>query len=149
MRKINYIVVHCSATKENKYFNASDINKWHLNRGWSGIGYHYVVLLDGTIEQGRPEEITGAHVRGYNKNSIGVVYVGGLDGKGNAKDTRTIKQKESLKTLLKSLKSKHRNASILGHRDFSKDINKNGSIEPNEYMKQCPCFNAIEEYKEL
>lgn len=77
MRKINEIIVHCAATAEGKNFKAADIDRWHKQRGWDGIGYHHVVDLDGTIEPGRPESKQGAHCLGHNANSIGVVYVGG------------------------------------------------------------------------
>lgn len=134
MRKIDYIVVHCTATKEGQDFHACDIDKWHKQRGWKGIGYHYVVDLDGTIEKGRNESEIGSHVAGWNKNSIGVVYVGGLDKNGNPKDTRTEAQKESLWKLLCALLVKYPSAIIRGHRDF-----------PN-VKKACPCFDAMKEY---
>lgn len=134
MRKIDYIVVHCTATPEGKDFKAKDIDKWHKQRGWKGIGYHYVIDLDGTIEKGRKEEEIGSHVAGYNKNSIGVVYVGGLDKNGNPKDTRTEAQKEALWKLLTELLCKYPSAIIKGHRDF-----------PN-VSKACPCFDAMKEY---
>ena len=149
MREINHIVVHATATKENQFFNAKDIDAWHRKKGWSGNGYHYVVLLDGTVEKGRPDAKIGAHVKGFNRDSIGVVYVGGLDKNGNPKDTRTALQKESLKELLKRLKWLYIKATISGHRDFSPDLNNNGIIEPNEFMKMCPCFDAKKEYKNV
>ena len=101
MREIKYIVIHCSATKEGEFFDSGDINDWHKKRGWSGIGYHYVVLLDGMLEKGRKDDKIGAHVKGFDSNSIGVVYIGGLDKNGKPKDTRTDLQKESLRELLK------------------------------------------------
>ena len=149
MRAINHIVVHCTATKEHQAFNAADIDRWHKKRGWSGIGYHYVVKLDGTVEKGRPDTKIGAHVKGYNRNSIGVVYVGGLDKNLAPKDTRTPAQEVALYTLLQELRCLYPKAVISGHRDFSKDINNNGIIEPFEFMKACPCFNAKTEYNEI
>ncbi len=149
MQHINHIVVHATATKEGENFTALDIHRWHLQKGWSGIGYHYVILLDGTIVPGRPEYWQGAHVKDHNENSLGVVYVGGLDKNGKPKDTRTDEQKEALNCLLYELKQRHTDAEILGHRDFSKDLNHNGIIEPSEFMKDCPCFNAKEEYKHI
>ena len=101
MRQIKEIIVHCTATQEGKPISVSTIDKWHKKRGWSGIGYHYVVQLDGTINQGRPIEKQGAHVKNKNKSSIGITYVGvveserGEDGKWIAKDTRTDAQKDS------------------------------------------------------
>jgi len=149
MRTIKHIVIHSTATKEGVDFDANDINNWHLQRGWSGIGYHYVVKLDGTIEKGRPDWKVGAHVKGFNRNSIGVVYVGGLSEELAPKDTRTEEQKTSLSCLLYELKEKYPKAEILGHRDFSTDLNNNGVIEPFEFIKQCPCFDAKEEYKDV
>ena len=135
MRNINKIIVHCSATKEGKAFNAADITRWHKDRGFATIGYHYVVLLDGTIQQGRAEMVMGAHCKGYNANSIGICYIGGLDENGKSKDTRTPEQKKSLLELLKRLKKDYPNATIHGHREFAN--------------KDCPCFDAKNEYKTL
>lgn len=149
MRKITDIVVHCTATEEDKDIGAFEIDQWHRKKGWSMIGYHYVVRLDGSVEVGRPENKQGAHVKGYNRNSIGVVYVGGVDKNNIPKDTRTPEQIEGLKCLLENLKCQYPDAKISGHRDFSKDINGDGIISPFEWMKVCPCFDAIEEYKNL
>ena len=149
MRRIKHIVIHCSATVEGQDFSAHDIDRWHKGRGWSGIGYHYVVRLDGSIEEGRPEWKIGAHVKGKNRHSIGVVYIGGVDKSLTPKDTRTTKQKGALKDLLKTLKQRFPSATILGHRDFSTDKNKNGIIEPFEFIKACPCFNVKTEYKNI
>lgn len=135
MRNINKIIVHCTATKEGKAFTANDITRWHKDRGFATIGYHYVVLLDGTIQQGRAEMVMGAHCKGYNANSIGICYIGGLDANGKSKDTRTPEQKESLLILLKELKKKYPKATIHGHREFAN--------------KDCPCFDAKNEYKTL
>ena len=126
----DYIVVHCTATAEGKSFTAKDIDRWHREKGWNGIGYHYVVLLDGTIEAGRPADAVGAHVEGYNSVSIGVVYVGGVDAKGKSKDTRTAAQKRSLELLVKDLVERYPKAVVQGHRDFPK------------VAKDCPCFDA-------
>ena len=149
MRKINTIVVHCSATKEGKHFSVKEIEKWHKERGFSEIGYHYIIYIDGSIMTGRDINKSGAHVAGNNSNTIGVCYVGGLSLKGDAKDTRTAEQKASLVFLLEQLKEKYPNAKICGHRDYSPDLNGNGIIEPFEFIKQCPCFDAKKEYKNL
>lgn len=135
MREITKIIVHCSATKEGKAFNVADITRWHKDRGFATIGYHYVVLLDGTIQQGRAEMTMGAHCKGHNANSIGICYIGGLDANGKSKDTRTPEQKESLLILLKELKKKYPKATIHGHREFAN--------------KDCPCFDAKNEYKNV
>lgn len=135
MREIKEILVHCSATKEGKAFNVADITRWHKERGFTTIGYHYVVLLDGTIQQGRAEMVMGAHCTGHNANSIGVCYIGGLDALGKPKDTRTEAQKKSLLELLKRLKADYPNAKIYPHYKYAN--------------KACPCFDAEKEYKDL
>ena len=135
MRQINEIIVHCTATKEGQNFKVEDINRWHKQRGWNMIGYHYVVYLDGTIHQGRSEDQIGAHCLKHNTNSIGVVYVGGLDANGNPKDTRTEAQKQGLRKLLTELKHKYPKATIHSHKDFA--------------PKACPSFDATHEYKDI
>lgn len=136
MRTINEIIVHCSATPEGKKFTSKDIEKWHLKRGFKKIGYHYVVLLDGTVETGRKEFEVGAHCEGHNTKSIGICYIGGLNITGKApKDTRTPEQKKALMTLLINLKEKYPKAVIHGHRDFAN--------------KACPSFDATSEYKDI
>ncbi len=135
-RKINEIIVHCTATAEGKNFKAADIDRWHKQRGWDGIGYHHVVDLDGTVEPGRPESKQGAHCLGHNANSVGVVYVGGLASDGKTpKDTRTPQQKAALVKLLTELKRRYPGATIHGHRDFA--------------AKACPSFDATTEYKNI
>ncbi|BCZ18067.1 N-acetylmuramoyl-L-alanine amidase [Helicobacter sp. NHP19-003] len=129
MRNIRQIILHCSATKENQDFCAADIDRWHKERGWVCIGYHYVIKLDGTIEKGRPDEEIGAHCKGHNAESIGVCYIGGCDEAGVAKDTRTEAQKQAMKSLCAQLLEKYPNASLYGHRDF-------------EPKKECPCFSV-------
>jgi len=134
-RNINLIVIHCADTPEGRDISTDEIKRWHMEeRGWSDIGYHYVVELDGKICKGRPEEVAGAHARGYNSTSIGVCYVGGADKDGNAKDTRTESQKQSLDTLLEGLLVNYPDAQIVGHRDLD-----NG--------KACPSFDAKKEYE--
>ncbi len=130
MRKINHIVVHCSATKAGKDFDVNDIRRWHKQRGWSDVGYHYVIKLDGTVQKGRSVERTGAHVRGHNKDTIGVCLIGGLDKNGDPAANFTQAQLNALRVLLLSLKEKYARADILGHRDF-----------PGVH-KACPCFNV-------
>ena len=136
MRNINLIIVHCSATPEGRNVSVADIDRWHKAKGWNGIGYHHVVDLDGTVEPGRPESEVGAHCLKHNKNSIGVVYVGGLASDGKTpKDTRTPQQKAALVKLLTELKRRYPNATIHGHRDFA--------------AKACPSFDATKEYKDI
>lgn len=132
-RKINKIAVHCSATKNNKEFNSHDIDKWHQNR-WgknSGCGYHYIILLDGTIEKGRWVDNAGAHVKNYNSKSIGICYIGGLDENGVAvNDQETPEQKASLIKLLKLLTEIYDldSSDVLGHKEFP------------QVNKACPCL---------
>lgn len=136
-RTITEIIIHCTATPEGKSYTVEDIRRWHKQQGWSDIGYHYVILLDGTIERGRPEDIIGAHCTGHNSHSIGVVYVGGVakDGK-KSKDTRRLAQKAALFNLLVTLKNLYPNAKIYGHHDFDKG-------------KDCPCFDVKTTYANI
>ena len=151
-RKITGIVIHCSATKPGSRANAEDIDRWHRARGFKGIGYHFVILPDGTIEDGRPLEQAGAHVSGFNKNTIGICYIGGLDKDGKPADTRTDEQKETLLWLIKAIKSHlpgGGDMTVKGHRDYSPDINKDGIIQKHEWIKSCPCFEVSEEYADI
>ena len=148
MRTVNKIVIHCTATREGQNVSVGTIKKWHLNRGFSDIGYHYVIGIDGKINSGRPVSKAGAHVKNGNSTSIGLAYTGGLDINGKAKDTRTDAQKTSLVKILKVLKNIYPKASIHGHRDYSPDKDGDG-VEEHEFMKMCPCFNAEIEYLEL
>ena len=134
MRAITLIVIHCSAVRPNQRSSAEDIDKWHKDRGFKGIGYHYVIRRDGTIEQGRPEWMIGAHCVNHNKYSIGVCYEGGLDIRGQPADTRTEAQKASLRKLLEELHERYPRAVIVGHHDLNP-------------LKACPCFDAAHEYK--
>lgn len=142
-RRINSIIVHCSATPEGRDYTVDQIKKDHKEQGWSDIGYHYVIYRDGSIHEGRNVDIIGAHCEGYNSNSIGVCYIGGLENKPNveykklkAKDTRTEAQKRALIELLSKLKKYYPEAKIYGHHDFNKG-------------KDCPSFDAKNEYKNL
>ena len=136
MRKINKIILHCTATPEGRYTTVEDIRLWHKAQGWSDIGYHYVVYLDGSIHPGRPIEVSGAHTKGLNKNSIGVVYVGGINAMNfKAKDTRTPEQKEALYCLLNELMGTYKGATLHGHNEFA--------------PKACPSFNVQKEYKHI
>lgn len=149
MRKIDLIVVHCSATREGQDFTVEDIRQWHRKRGFRDVGYHFIIYREGSIVEGRPLWQVGAHVKGHNKNSIGICYIGGLSANGKAKDTRTEAQKVALESLLKSLKKRFANARICGHRDLSPDRNGDGVITKDEWLKECPCFDAETEYADL
>lgn len=135
-RNITEIIVHCSATPEGKDYTVADITKWHLQRGFTTIGYHYVIYRDGSIHKGRDVDISGGHCTGHNYCSIGVCYIGGVASDGKTpKDTRTKEQKESLLKLLKELKTLYPKATIHGHREFAN--------------KACPSFDAKSEYSSL
>lgn len=128
MRKINKIIIHCTATKAGQHVTVSDVDRWHKARGFRGIGYHFLIYLDGTIVRGRGIGEAGAHTKGYNANSIGVCYVGGLDGAGKPADTRTPEQREALHGLVARLLKCYPEATVHGHREFAN--------------KACPCFDV-------
>lgn len=132
MRKIDKIIIHCSATKEGRHFTVEDIDRWHKARGFAKIGYHHVIYLDGSVHKGRDESLLGAHCLGHNATSIGVCYIGGLDADGKPKDTRTDVQRQALKTLIGELKVRYPKATIHGHNEFA--------------AKACPCFNVKKEF---
>ena len=131
-RKIDKIIIHCSATKPNQACTVELIDQWHKARGFDQIGYHYVIYQDGSLHEGRPVSKVGAHCVGQNTNSIGICYVGGLDMYGNAKDTRTDAQKKTLKKVIAQLKQTFPNATVHGHNEFAN--------------KACPCFNVRLEF---
>lgn len=147
MRKIERIFVHCTAGNQKQ--TVEDLKAEFKRKGWKNPGYHYVVMPDGRIENMLPEDSISNGVQGYNSTAINVAYVGGIDAKGKGVDNRTPEQKKSLKTILSQLKKKYPDAEILGHRDISPDKNGNGIIDPWERIKECPCFDAKVEYKDL
>ena len=139
-RYINEIIVHCSDSPWRRDDKAADIKRWHTlpppkGRGWKDIGYHYVVDLDGTVERGRLISKAGAHCYGHNAHSIGICYVGGRDQKGRCADTRTPEQKAAMLKLICNLLAMY-NCKVVGHRDY-------------DSRKECPCFDAKSEYKNL
>lgn len=149
-RKITELILHCTASREGVNQTVSSIRNCHIrDRKWSDIGYHFVIYLDGSIHTGRPLDKIGAHCSGHNSYSIGICYVGGLDKNNNPKDTRTDAQKKGLLELLTLLKKQYPNAKIIGHRDTSPDLNGNGTVEPSEWIKSCPCFDAAKEYSKI
>ena len=153
MNKIVSIIIHCSATRTGQDLRTKDIDRIHRQRGFSQIGYNFVIDLDGTVENGRPLSIDGAHCNtkgfsgvSYNKHSIGICYIGGLDTNGHPADTRTEAQKNSLRDLVAKLCKEYDIIELLGHRDTSPDLNGNGEVEPAEYIKACPCFDVRGEF---
>ena len=147
MRNIKYIAVHCTASHQS--MTIEGLKQEFKRKGWISPGYHYVVCPDGKITQLLDEEKVSNGVKGFNSVSINVAYIGGIDTNGKTTDNRTDEQKASLRSLLKMLHKKYPTAVIQGHRDFSQDLNKDGKVTPNEWMKACPCFNAKEEYDNL
>jgi len=136
MRLINKIIIHCTATREGQAVTVAEVTKWHKARGFSTIGYHYLIGLNGERWGGRPIGQAGAHAEGHNANSIGICYVGGLAADGKTpKDTRTVMQKTAMLTLLEEMKACYPDATIHGHREFAN--------------KACPCFDVKMEYSSI
>ena len=136
MRKINLIVIHCSATRSNQSFTVEDLRVCHNTQfHGKGIGYHYYITRDGQVYQTRSEAEIGIHARRYNAHSIGICYEGGLDEHGRAADTRTPEQRASLIALLRALKVDYPHAEIMGH------------CELEGVHKDCPCFSC-QEYRD-
>jgi N-acetylmuramoyl-L-alanine amidase len=136
MRTIDKIIIHCTATPEGRPVTVREVDAWHRARGFAGIGYHYLIGLNGEVWPGRNIALPGAHCEGQNAHSIGVCYVGGLakDGK-TPKDTRTPAQKAAIVKLIRVFKSRYPEATVHGHREFA--------------SKACPSFDAKNEYKDL
>ena len=131
MRKIDSIIIHCTATPEGRSVSVETIRRWHRARGFADIGYHYVIGLDGTVQTGRPEDTQGAHCAGHNAGSIGVCYVGGCASDGTTpKDTRTPAQREAMLALVRTLMRRYHLSpdSVHGHNEFAN--------------KACPCFDV-------
>lgn len=130
MRKINWLVIHTAATRPSMDIGAKEIRRWHKERGFNDIGYHYVIRRDGRVEKGRPDARVGAHVRGHNTGSLGICLVGGVNENLVPENNYTEAQWRSLESLLNTLVEKYPEAYVRGHRDF-----------PN-VNKACPCFDA-------
>ena len=131
--KTNYIVVHCAATKPSMDTNAADIDRWHRERGWLKIGYHFVIKRNGEIEEGRKVDEVGAHASGYNSSSVSICLIGGLSEDGKSSENNfTEDQWKSLGAVVDTLTNKYPNAKVIGHNDISK--------------KDCPTFDVGEWY---
>ncbi len=135
MRTIDKIIIHCSDTPEGRAVTVDEIRRWHKERGFSDIGYHYVIMLDGSVCDGRPLEQAGAHCKGQNAHSIGICYVGGCDLNRRPKDTRTDAQKTAMAGLIRELKRRFPTATIHGHNEFAN--------------KACPSFDVQKWKKEV
>lgn len=127
-RKTTEIIIHCSATKEGVNVPVTSIHRMHRSKGWSGIGYHFYIDINGNVWEGRPEDCVGAHATGHNDRAIGICYCGGVDANGRPKDTRTYAQEYSLNHLVAWLCKKYPDAKVSGHRQWAN--------------KACPCFDA-------
>ena len=141
MRDLNRIILHCSATKEGRDYAVETIRKWHTDpkpkgRGWSDIGYHYVIHLDGSVSQGRPLDRSGAHTKGHNAATVGICYIGGIDKEGKPNDTMTPEQNKAFRMLVLSLRTLFdADMTIHGHNEFS--------------AKACPSFIVKEKFADM
>jgi len=137
-RHIDEIVLHCSATREGQDISVETIRSWHVDgNGWSDIGYHAVIMLDGTLELGRPLHRSGAHVKGHNANTIGGCYIGGVEADGKtAKDTMTPAQEQAFRnyvTAVRQILGPY--VAISGHNQYS--------------SKDCPSFDVREKFADI
>jgi hypothetical protein len=127
----NYLVVHCSASPPGLDIGAAEIRQWHKVRGWSDIGYHFILRRDGRIEEGRPADEVGCHVKGHNSDTLALCLVGGVDQRQRPQNNFTDAQRASLRQLVGALSARYPQAKVIGHRDFP------------GVAKACPCFDAI------
>lgn len=138
MRTINYLVVHCDATRPSTNFDVSDIDRIHREKGWNGVGYHWFIRRDGTLQPGRSESVIGAHVYGHNNDSIGICLAGGLnEDTFKPENNYTNMQFATLEVLLREKTEEYPGARVLGHRDFL------------GVKKACPCFDVIPWWAEV
>lgn len=121
------IFVHCSATKASMDIGVREIRQWHKEQGWLDVGYHFVIRRDGTVEEGRPVDVVGSHVKDWNSRSVGVCLVGGIDDKGKFVANFTEAQMHELRGLLQALLAKYPTAKLMAHH----------LVAP----KACPSFN--------
>lgn len=128
-RRIDKIIIHCSATPVTMDIGVDTIRKWHKDKGWSDIGYHLVIKRDGTVEIGRDINRMGAHTKGHNRGSIGICLIGGVDSRMMPEDNYTDEQWRSLRNTLRFLKLDYGDVTIAGHNEYTK-------------MKACPCFDV-------
>jgi N-acetylmuramoyl-L-alanine amidase len=131
MRTIDLLVIHCSATGPSQDIGARDIDRWHRERGWDGIGYHYVIRRDGRWETGRPHERAGAHARGYNHSSLGICLAGGVNAAGQPDCNYTAPQWRVLANLVRQLRRQYAGCQVVGHRDLP------------GVGKACPVFDVL------
>jgi N-acetylmuramoyl-L-alanine amidase len=132
MRKLDRIILHCTATPEGRPVTVEDIRGWHKKRGWHDIGYHYVIYLDGSVHKGRPIETQGAHTSGHNTTTVGIAYVGGVNNRLEAKDTLNEAQEVALVNLIKALREQYGPLTLHGHNEYA--------------AKACPSFKVKEKF---
>ena len=135
---VKYIAIHCSATPPTADIDWRTIDRWHREKGWLRIGYHYVIKRDGTIQPtSRRVTQAGAHVEGFNNVSLGICLIGGVDAKGKAENNFTEDQMQALAKLIITLRQTgYANATVQGHRDFP-DVKKDcPSFDVREWLKQ-------------
>ena len=149
MNNINKIVIHCSATRSNQNYTFEQLTADHKKRGFKTVGYNVYVRKDGTVYLGRPFGDELAHATGFNKDSIALCYEGGLDENGKPKDTRTPQQKQIILNFILWSKTVYPKAEVMGHRDLSPDKNKDGKITPDEWLKDCPCYDVKKELQSI
>ena len=126
---IKFLTIHCAATPEGRHVDAATISAWDQAK-FGQTSYHHVVELDGADIRTLRDDQKGAHVGGANTGNIGICYVGGVDAKGNPKDTRTPAQKESLRRLVAEYRAAHPGLVVRGHRDWP------------GVRKACPSFDV-------
>lgn len=147
------VVIHCSATRPSLDIGVAEIRGWHLDRGWSDIGYHAVIRRSGRLEKGRDWWLNGAHVRGHNQGTVAICMVGGLRPDGSAGEWTfpygddqaqifTHTQFDALAAICGLIQRSNRNVVFKGHRDYSPDLNRDGRITSSEWLKNCPCFDV-------
>lgn len=144
LRKVTtLLVVHVTATPPSRDIGVAEVRKMHLAQGWSDIGYNDLIRRDGRLEEGRGVGAIGAHVAGFNSIAYGISMVGGINAAGQPENNATPQQMATLERRLREVAAMYPGAGVCGHRDLSPDRNGNGIIEPGEWLKACPCFDAI------
>jgi N-acetylmuramoyl-L-alanine amidase len=144
------IVIHCSAGSQSQ--SAKEIIAYHLRpisrggRGWKTPGYHYIIEKDGNIVQAVDEERIANGVKGYNRDSIHICYIGGVDNNAQSIDNRTECQKEAMHRLVNDILRRRPGLDVCGHRDLSPDRNGDGKIDKSEWIKACPSFDVRSEH---
>lgn len=142
MLPIKFLTIHCTATPEGLDCSAQQIADMDIQR-FGQESYHHIVTLDGMDHARLADTVKGAHVGGHNTGNIGVSYVGGIDRvTKKPKDTRTTAQRDTLRKIVAAYKTRYPGIVVRGHRDWSPDLNGDGKISPNEWVKSCPCFDV-------